>query len=88
MMIDQPSKILLNILRSTLYLAWYYREREDGPMMRELKIALGNAITELEASRADRIAEPIPLAVSDSWLSRKRPMEKRPMDSTRLVKVA
>jgi hypothetical protein len=57
-------------------------------MMRELKIALGNAITELEASRADRIAEPIPLAVSDSWLSRKLPMEKRPMDSTRLVKMA
>ncbi len=83
MMIDQPSNILLNILRSTLYLAWYYREREDGPMMRELKIALGNAITELEASRADRIAEPIPAAVSNSWLSR-----KRPIDSTRLIKTA
>jgi hypothetical protein len=82
-MTDQPSRTLLHILRSTLYLAWYYREREDGPMMRQLKIALGNAIRELEASGADRIAEPTPLAVSNSWLSR-----KRPADATRLVKTA
>ena len=52
-------------------------------MMRELKIALGNAISELEASGADQIAEPIPLAVSNSWLSR-----KRHTDATRLVKTA
>ncbi len=71
-MVDQSARTLFHILRSTLYLVCYYRESEDGPKMRDLKLALGDAIGELEAGGADQPADPVPFAVSASWRFKER----------------
>ena len=66
-MIDKSARTLLHILRSTSYLVDYYHEKEDGPMMCQLKIAFGPAISELEAAGADQPDPEVPFAESSSW---------------------
>lgn len=63
----QPSRNLLNILRSTVFLASYYRESEDGPRMSELKVALANAIAELEDAGTDLPADQIQFDAVAPW---------------------
>ena len=48
-----PSHTLANALRSTLWMATLYSNtNENGPTLRDLKIAIGRAIVELEAHAA------------------------------------
>jgi hypothetical protein len=48
-----PSRALANALRSTLWIVSYYTSMNGtGPTLRDLKIAIGRAIVELEAIAA------------------------------------
>jgi hypothetical protein len=75
-MIDHPAGILLHILQSTLHLISHYSQREEGPMMRELKLALERAIAEFEAAGADQPAPMMPRTAAASWRYREKPLDK------------
>ena len=48
-----PSRALANALRSILWMvSMYTNMHKDGPTLRDLKIAMGRAIVELEAEAA------------------------------------
>lgn len=51
------SHTLANVLRSTLWMVTLYSStNEDGPTLRNLKIAIGRAIIELEHTATERHA--------------------------------
>jgi hypothetical protein len=52
-----PSRALANALRSTLWIVSYYTSMNGtGPTLRDLKIAIGRAIVELETEATTEVS--------------------------------